>query len=100
MKRVAKLVPPSGDKGWSFQVTNRRKQDVQMVRVAMDTPAVKQAQPFLQGETPDWLMVEFWVRDKELIVAASKIIARALSIDFVEGHFTKEDVFGKTPGSR
>jgi hypothetical protein len=95
VKRIAKLVPPSGGKNWSFQVANRREQDIRLVRVAMATPAVKLAQPFLQGETPDWLMVEFWVRDKEKIVAACKIIARALSTEFVEGTFTTKDVFGK-----
>lgn len=89
---VARLVPPHGDKGWSFQVANRLEDHERSVRQCMQSPAVKAANPFLQGCSPDWLMVEFWTKDKNLVDSACEHLSKELGLQCSEGQFTRQDL--------
>lgn len=93
--RIAKLVPPHMDKHWSFQIQNRLPDDSDKARSAMySNDIVKQANPFLQGCSDDWLMIEFWTLSKEAIDAACKQLSETFGLAYTEGQFTREDVFG------
>lgn len=91
--RIAKLVPPHADKHYSFQVLHRNDDDKRLVRVAMQHTDVAPASPFLQGCSENWLMVEFWCRDKEVIDKACRQLSATLELPYVEGDFTREEVF-------
>lgn len=89
---VAKLVPPHGDKHWSFQIANRAEAHEMAVKSGMGDAAVAGARPFLQGLSADWLMVEFWTMDKDAVDAAAKRLGQLCGVEFSEGEFTRSDL--------
>ena len=91
-KKVARLVPTHADKHWSFQVVNVTEADVFDVRGAFSNEVVKKANPFLQGNSGGWVMVEFWKRDKATIDAAAKVLFDLFNLPVVEGDFTRKDL--------
>lgn len=93
MAMLAKLCPPQGDKHHSFQVINITKDDRDTLLSCFRKPSVAKTQPFLQGDSGGWVMVEFWTKDIDAIRAASKALATAIGIDqFDEGDFTRKDL--------
>lgn len=89
---IAKLVPPQMDKHWSFQVV-RVSKDMRNACVAeFKHPDVAKASPFLQGDSGDWLMVEFWHGGKEAAEVAAKQLAGALELVLMEGNFTRAEL--------
>ncbi len=89
---VAKLVPPHADKHWSFQIANRTEAHEVAVKSSMRDAAVAGAKPFIQGLSADWLMVEFWTRDKDAVDAAAKHLAQRCNVSLSEGQFTRADL--------
>lgn len=90
--KVALLVPPQGDKNWSFQMVNITEDDADTVRRAFLEPDVKRAEPFLQGLSRDWIMVEFWVADKAIIDAAAKVLFDRVKQPWASRGFTRADL--------
>ena len=92
LRPVAKLVPPQGDKSWSFQIHNRSEAHGDAVLAGMRHEVVARAQPFLQGCTKEWLMVEFWRMDKAVVDAAARHLAQQCGVRYTEGQFTRADL--------
>lgn len=91
-QRLAKLVPPHMDKHHSFQMIGALPEDIIRVRVALQDPQVKAVRPFLQGESRDWMMVEFWSDDLELIQIAAKHLADCVELDLLHGNFDRSEL--------
>lgn len=91
-QRLAKLVPPHMDKHHSFQMIGALPEDIIRVRVALQAPQVKAVRPFLQGESRDWVMVEFWSDDLELIQIAAKHLADCVDLDLLHGNFDRSEL--------
>jgi hypothetical protein len=89
---VARLVPPHGDKHWSFQIANRSEEHEFAVKASMRDPAVQAAKPFIQGLSRDWLMVEFWTADRKAVDDAAKQLASRCGVDFEVGELTRQDL--------
>lgn len=93
MAMIAKLCPPHCGKNYSFQVINISKEHRDDILACFHDPLVKRAHPFLQGDSRDWVMVEFWVKDLEVIQVASELLARKIGIEtFEHGTFTRKDL--------
>lgn len=92
MSKIARLVPPHADKNWSFQAVGVVEDDVRQIRGAFFTESVKAANPFLQGNSGDWVMVEFWTKDKALIDAAARQLFALVGQELREGDFTREEL--------
>lgn len=92
MEIVAKLVPPHSDKHWSFQVINVSEDQVLEIRRLFSNSAVRAANPFLQGNSRGWVMVEFWTADKSLIDAAASVLFDLLKQPHQEGNFTRQEL--------
>lgn len=91
-KIMARLVPPFGDKHWSFQMVNINTADVLRIRSAFAIDVVKAAKPFLQGNSGSWVMVEFWTNDKILICEAACTLFSLFGLELCEGNFTREEL--------
>lgn len=91
-KIIAKVIAPYADKNWSFQLINATEQTVGKIRVAFNDPEVKQAEPFLQGNSDGWVMVEFWTKDLAKIVKACNRLGDLLKVQFTQGEFTKQEL--------
>lgn len=89
---IARLVPPYGDKHWSFQVLNVEDSDVRELLWRFQDPRVKAANPFLQGNSRGWAMVEFWTKDKALVDNAAAVLFDLFKLPVFEGQFTREDL--------
>lgn len=89
---IAKLVPPHMDKHWSFQVV-RASNDMRNACVAeFKHPEVAKASPFLQGDSGDWFMIEFWRGGKEASETAAKQLAGVVGLALMEGEFTRAEL--------
>lgn len=91
--RIAKLVPPTGDKHHSFQIANRDEGDEQLARNSVLHPDVAAARPFIQGMDRTWLMIEFWTDDEEKITKACDALSKLFKIEYTHGQFTREEIF-------
>lgn len=91
-ERIAKLVPPHRDKNHSFQVIFIKEGDKERILSLFSDPVVKPTQPFLQGATREWLMVEFWTKDITLIKRATDKLTATLNVSYTEGDFTREEL--------
>lgn len=90
---VAKMIPARMGKGPSFQVVNMSKDQRDRVVIAMGTAEVKEALPFLQGDQADWVMVEFWNHDAEVVEKYGKILADSINVTITPGdQFTREEL--------
>lgn len=93
MAMIAKLCPPQYDKNYSFQAINVSKEDRDTIVSCFRKPSVQKAQPFLQGDSGNWVMVEFWVKDLQVIQDAANTLAEAIGIKNLEaGVFTRKDL--------
>lgn len=78
------LIAPIGDKGWSFQISamgnppHLAPKIRESLLILLNTPIVKRAQPILQGDCMDWLMVEFCTDDENAIVTAANFLEKSL----------------------
>lgn len=91
-QRLAKLVPPYMDKHHSFQMIGTQSEDIRQVRIGMQDPEVKAARPFLQGESGNWVMVEFWSDNLELIQVAAQHLANRVKLDLLHGNFERSEL--------
>lgn len=80
---IIDLVPPHFDKGWSFQIKSEKGAILnpeirQTLLSVMNTPVARRAHPFLQGDHPEWLMVEFWTNDEKVIAEVASFFESSL----------------------
>ncbi|MYM92669.1 hypothetical protein [Duganella vulcania] len=92
MHTIARFVPPSGDKHWSFQMRSDELPDAGAFIAAMRAPIVKAVEPFLQGHSRDWAMVEFWTRDEGAARAAAEALAQHFGCTLRVGDFSREEL--------
>lgn len=93
--KIAKLIPPAGDKHWSFQMVVHNEQlplAGEFVYLMNSEKIIKDASPFLQGHSHNWAMVEFWTRDKDLAMKAAQKFAEHFGVELKEGDFTREEL--------
>jgi len=81
----AELHDPKGDKNWSVHIFDpteeaRSKIYYMLKSVTWYHSFFKSAHPFLQGNEPDWMMIEFWTDDLDKIIRACKEIEKELYI--------------------
>lgn len=95
LKLVTRLVPPHGDKSWSFQVIHLKPEQRKQVLVALKDPQVEPSKPLRQGDSGNWLMIEFWTNNLEAIKVAANYLAGVLSSELKEGDFTRSEVLEK-----
>lgn len=62
------------------------------VSLNLQDPRVKAANPFLQGNSRGWAMVEFWTKDKALVDNAAAVLFDLFKLPVFEGQFTREDL--------
>ena len=79
------LIEPFMDKGWSFQIKTSDYSPLDpIIRESLlsliNTPLVRRAKPFLQGDTECWLMVEFWTDNEDHIIAAANFLNESLKV--------------------
>lgn len=80
-----------GDKGHSFQAVQITPDQLGDLRVAMASAVVKAANPFLQGNSDGWIMIEFWTNDFDVVNAACQNLADALHTPLLQGGFTRKE---------
>jgi hypothetical protein len=71
------------DKGFSLQfMGNARVPEVkrEMMKELHDNGVLSKADGFLQGQSNDWLMVEFWTSDIDAIEKASERFAKKIGL--------------------
>lgn len=78
-----RLVPPHAGKWWSFQVSTSPPEHIppevrETLLSVMNTPLVRRAKPFLQGDCLGWLMIEFWTDSENDIVNAASFMESSL----------------------
>jgi hypothetical protein len=91
---IAKLIPPSGDKNFSFQVIGINQEQKTKLFGAINSlksmhPDLK---PFIQGNSGNWVMIEFWTDNVDSIMEASVFLSKILNVDCGFGDFTREEV--------
>jgi hypothetical protein len=89
---IAKHVPPMCGKNHSFQVYFPTAEQREKILVAMRSDEVKEAHPFLQGDQREWLMVEFWTDNLDLIKSSMKRLADSIGAELGHGSFTREEI--------
>jgi hypothetical protein len=89
---IAKHVPPMCGKNHSFQVYFPTPEQREKILITMRSDEVKDAHPFLQGDQREWLMVEFWTANLDLIKASMKRLADSIGAELGYGSFTREEL--------
>ena len=90
----AKLVPPNNDKNWSLQfIEVPFKKDCPDFDLTNNPEKSNiwywcqhygnhyNVSPFLQGNSGDWMMIEFWSSSQGLILEASLAICEILKVE-------------------
>jgi hypothetical protein len=89
---VARQIGPKGDKSHSFQAVKVTQDRLYDLRSAMASAAVKAANPFLQGNSGEWIMIEFWTKDLDLVNAACQNLAESLHTPLFQGDFSRKEL--------
>lgn len=55
-----------------------------MLSTSPNHSLVRSTAPFIQGRTDDWLLIEFWTKDKQAIRDVCLILAGKFDFDFEE----------------
>jgi hypothetical protein len=92
---LAKLNPPAGGKNWSFQTLSTSPEQRQKLLVTLQNKQVSACRPFHQGDSENWLMIEFWTSSMNDIQSAARILAAAIGAELKHGEFTREEALGK-----
>jgi hypothetical protein len=78
---TAKLCPPECDKGYSLQFFGEVGKNRNQVLSAMyGAKKHCKCNPFLQGDQPEWAMIEFWTDDMSEIEKAIQFFSNFLKI--------------------
>lgn len=56
-------------------------------------PVIKEANPFLQGNSNGWIMVEFWTLNHPAILKAADMLFKAFDLPVITVTNPKESVF-------
>lgn len=83
------LLPPALDKNWCLEITTFGENPPchlppeirESLLILMGTPVVKRANPFLQCDTRDYLLVEFWTDNEVMIATAAAFLEASLKLD-------------------
>lgn len=90
---VAKIIPAGMGKGPSFQVVNLNKDQRDKIVIAMHRDEMKASVPSLNGDQPDWIMVEFLNHDQELVNKGCELLAKSIGASITAGsEFTREEL--------
>jgi hypothetical protein len=89
---IAKHVPPMCGKNHSFQVYFPTAEQRETILITMRSDEVNDAHPFLQGDQREWLMIEFWTDNLDLIKASMKRLADSIGAELGHGSFTREEI--------
>lgn len=93
MAFAVKLVPPHLDKGVSLQVFGDLDDEiVRKFRSLLRVPVFREVNAFLQGDQPDWKMIELWTRDEEEIERCHKLAEEVLGVKIPKGDFSPEEI--------
>jgi len=77
-----------GDKGYNIQLTGLTQDDKYAIRIAVASDAFpRDSHHFFQGDSNDWMMIEFWTKDLKVINKACRIILSAVDL-------STEDAYG------
>lgn len=92
-KFLMKLVPPRGDKNWSIQVYGDIDENTRYrFRALRHDPKFKQARAFLQGDQPEWLMIEFWDTRGDNVLNCALRAEEIMGVSIGNGYFTPEEI--------
>lgn len=94
-RTICCLVPPTGDKSWTFQILTDDPDLRGWILGSFKTIFLKDTAPFLQADTSTgegfFLMVEFWTKDEILVRrAAAFLTGLCLSLELIEGMWARE----------
>jgi hypothetical protein len=81
----ATLKAPYGDKNYHIEFIGVNDSERQKIRSLMNMQYKvdedwKSAKPFLQGDSGDWMMIEFWVKGKFTILIAIEHLEKTINI--------------------
>jgi len=84
---IATLHDPEGDKNWSVhfnELLHIERSGIKILFNALTYPSCdsnwKNCNPFLQGYSDDWIMIEFWTDDIEDIIKGCKYLENVLKV--------------------
>ena len=84
----AKLCAPHMDKNWSLQFTGLSKKDrsedpfkASIWFWAQHFGSHYGSKPFLQGDSEDWMMIEFWCSSQSLILETCEAVCKQAGVD-------------------
>lgn len=79
---TAELIPPQGDKGWSLQFFNVPQSGIRdfIWSTCRHYGTSFKVRPFLQGNSEDWMMIEFFSPSEPYILEASMNTCKKLDI--------------------
>jgi len=83
----AELHNPENDKNWSIHFYEVNQKDKIRIRVLFHSLTFpdfdrnwKACNPFLQGDSDNWIMIEFWANDADKIIKGCEYIEKKLNI--------------------
>lgn len=93
MAMIAKLVPSYVERQMSFQAINVTAKDRATLISMFIHPSVAPAQPFLEGDSDGWIMVQFLTRDHQILRDAAQALAKSVGVSaLVKGQFTRKEL--------
>lgn len=73
-----------GDKSMNIQFNGITEENKQKVKSVMYSDSVKKIQPFVQGDSGGWLMIEFWGGDQDEVLSACRKMLSEAGVDHKE----------------
>lgn len=68
-----------GDKSYNLQALNCTKEQMEQIKTTVLTQH-KDSKPFIQGQSENWIMVEFWHSNVQAIEQACQAIIKILGV--------------------
>lgn len=68
------------DKATNIQFQGLNKDQKFAVKAAIDLPDCENAKPYVQGDSEDWLLVEFWSSDIVDVAHACVVLVKAVGL--------------------
>ena len=67
------------DKNYSLQIFHSLNSDAKLIAVAHNIAEKINANIFFQGRSQNWLMIEFWISDQDIILEFCEMFASTFS---------------------
>lgn len=80
---IAKLFPPNGDKNWSLQFVGAPLDGPEralIISQALHFGKCFHVSPFVQGDSEDWIMIEYWHTSETYILEAAMNTCKSLNL--------------------